>query len=95
MLTEGKRTVFLAAWAGCVSAVAVYFLLGSITKTLLIGAFVGGSVTLDFGRRWVLAGAFALAVLAILVALGVPPPDQWMQLLHDARDALVAFRTSR
>src|SRR5258708_7001166 len=60
----------------------------SIWKAGLIGAFVGGSALLGYGTRWVLKGAFALAVVAIAIALGLPPPDQWPQLLTEAREAV-------
>jgi hypothetical protein len=81
-------------WAGLVSVVAIYFLIGSFWKAALIGAFVGGSAALGYGRRWVLKGSFAFAIVAIAVALGLPPPDQWLQLLYEAREAILALRTS-
>jgi hypothetical protein len=31
-----------------------------------------------------------IAVLAIAVALGLPPPDQWLQLIHEAQEAILA-----
>ena len=88
MLTEEERREILSWWAAFVSAVAIYFLVGSFWKALLIGAFVGGSAVLGYGTRWLLNGSFALAVLTIAVALGLPPPDQWLQLLYGAREAL-------
>jgi hypothetical protein len=57
--------------------------------------FVGGSAMLQYGPRWVLMGSFAIAVLAIAVALGLPRPDQWLQLAHEAQEAILALRTSR
>jgi len=94
MLTEENRTDILSLWAGLVSVVAIYFLIGSFWKAVLIGAFVGGSAALGYGTRWLLKGSFAFAVLAIAVALGIPPPDQWLQLLYEAREAVLALRTS-
>jgi hypothetical protein len=47
-----------------------------------------------YGTQWVLKGSFAIAVVAIAVALGFPPPDQWLQLARDAREAILALRTS-
>jgi hypothetical protein len=94
MLTQEERSDILSLWAGLVSVVAVYFLIGSFWKAVLIGAFVGGSAALGYGTRWLLKGSFAFAVLAIAVALGIPPPDQWLQLLHEAREAVLALRTS-
>jgi hypothetical protein len=58
--------------------------------------FVGVSAVLGYGTQWVLKGSFAIAVVAIAVALGFPPPDQWLQLARDAREAIVALsRTVR
>jgi hypothetical protein len=94
MLTPEERTDILSLWAGLVSVVAIYFLGGSIWKAGLVGAFVGGSALLGYGTRWVLKGAFAFAVVAIAVALGLPPPDQWLQLLTEAREAILVLKTS-
>jgi hypothetical protein len=89
MLTEDDRALVLSVWAALVSVVAIYFLIGSFWKAALIGAFVGGSSMLGWGTRWVLNGSFVIAVLAIAVALGLPMPDQWLQVLNEvARDNL-------
>jgi hypothetical protein len=89
MLTEEDRALVLSVWAALVSVVAIYFLIGSFWKAALIGAFVGISSLLGYGTRWVLKGSFAIAVLAIAVALGLPMPDQWLQALNEvARDNL-------
>jgi hypothetical protein len=93
MLTEENRALVLSVWAALVSVVAIYFLIGSFWKAALIGAFVGGSAMLEYGARWVLRGSFAIAILAIAVALGLPPPDQWLQLIHETEEALLAIRT--
>jgi hypothetical protein len=95
MLTEEDRALVLSVWAALVSVVAIYFLTSNFSKAALIGAFVGGTAILGYGARWVLRGAFAIAVVAIAVALGLPPPDQWLQLAHEAQEAILAFRTSR
>jgi hypothetical protein len=92
MLTEQDRVLVLSVWAALVSVAAIYFLTGSFWKAALIGAFVGGSSLLGYGTRWVLKGSFAIAVLAIAVALGLPPPDQWPQLIHQVQEAVLAFR---
>jgi hypothetical protein len=94
MLTEEQRKDILSLWAGFVAAVAIYFLIGSFWKAVLIGVFVGGSVLLRYGTRSLLNGSFAFAVLAIAVALGLPPPDQWLQLLYGAQEAVLALRPS-
>ena len=94
MLTEEERRDLLSLWAGLVSVVAIYFLIGSFWKAVLIGAFVGGSAALGYGTRWVLKGAFALAVVAIAVALGLPPPDQWLQLVNEMRETVFAARAA-
>jgi hypothetical protein len=94
MLTEEERRDILSLWAGFVSAVAIYFLIGSFWKAVLIGVFIGGSAVLGYGTRWLLNGSFAFEVLAIAVALGLPPPDQWLQLLYGARDVVLALQPS-
>jgi hypothetical protein len=91
MLTQEDRALVLSGWAGLVSFVAIYFLLGNFWKAALIAAFVGGSSLLGYGTRWVLKGSFAIAVLAIAVALGLPPPDQWLQLIDQVKETVFAF----
>jgi hypothetical protein len=91
MLTEEDRALLLSVWAGLVSVVAIFFLTGSFWKAALIGAFVGVSSLLGYGTRWVLKGSFAIAVLAIAVAL--LPPDQWLQTFHQVQEALLGFRS--
>lgn len=93
MLIAEKRAELLPVWAALVSVAAIYFLTGSFWKAAFIGAFVGVSSLLGYGTGWVLKGSFAIAVLAIAVALGLPPPDQWLQLIHEAREAILATRT--
>jgi hypothetical protein len=93
--TEEKRALLLPLWAALVSVVAIYFLTENYWKALLIATFVAGSAMLQYGPRWVLMGSFAIAVLAIAVALGLPRPDQWLQLAHEAQEAILALRTSR
>jgi len=91
MLTQEDRALILSVWAALVSAVAIYFLTGSFWKAALISTFVGVSSLLGYGTRWVLKGSFAIAVLAITVAL-LPPPDQWLQLFHQVQEAVLASR---
>jgi len=52
--------------------------------------FILGSCVLGLGQRWLLRGSFAIAIVAIAIALGAPTPDQWAQLLQDARRTLFA-----
>jgi hypothetical protein len=90
-LTEDKRLVALSVWVGVVVFSAVLYLTGSYWKAILIGTFVLGSCVLGFGRSWLLRGSFAIAIVAVAVTLGAPSPDQWAQLLQDARGALLAW----
>jgi hypothetical protein len=90
MLTEEDRALVLSIWAGLVSVVAIFFLTGSAWKAALIGAFVGGSSLLGYGTPWVLKGSFAIAVFAVAVALGLPPPDQWLQLIDQVKETAFA-----
>jgi hypothetical protein len=92
MLTEEDRALVLSVWAALVSVVAIYSLIGSFWKAALIGAFVGVLSLLGYGTRWVLKGSFAIAVLAIAVALGLPPPDHWLQLIDQVQEASLASR---
>jgi hypothetical protein len=92
MLTEEDRALVLSIWAGLVSVVAIFFLTGSAWKAALIGAFVGGSSLLGYGTPWVLKGSFAIAVFAVAVALGLPPPDQWLQLIDQVKETAFASR---
>jgi hypothetical protein len=88
--TEQERLEALSFWAGLVSFVALFYLTGSFWKAVAVGIFVFGSCFLGHGQRWLLRGAFAIAIIAIAVALGAPGPDQWAQLLEDARQTLFA-----
>jgi O-antigen ligase len=90
-LTEDERLLALSLWVGVVLCSAILYLTGSYSKAILIGLFVLISCLLGFGRRWLLRGSFAVAIVAIAVALGAPSPDQWSQLLQDARRALFAW----
>jgi hypothetical protein len=90
-LTEDERLLALSLWVGVVLFTAILYLTGSYWKAILIGVFVLISCLLGFGRRWLLRGSFAVAIVAIAVALGAPSPDQWSQLLQDARRALFAW----
>jgi hypothetical protein len=89
-LTEDERMMALSLWVGVVLFSAILYLTGSYWKAILIGTFVLGSLALGFGRRWLLLGSFAIAIVAIAVALGAPSPDQWVQLFQDARQVLFA-----
>jgi hypothetical protein len=88
-LTEEERRVALSVWAGLVSFAALLYLTGSFWKAAVIGAFVLVSCVLGLGQRWLLRGSFAIAIVAIAIALGAPSPDQWAQLLQDARRTLL------
>jgi O-antigen ligase len=90
-LTEDERLLALSLWVGVVLFSAILYLTGSYSKAILIGLFVLISCLLGFGRRWLLRGSFVVAIVAIAVALGAPSPDQWSQLLQDARRALFAW----
>src|SRR5215813_5583272 len=66
---------------------AILCLTGSSWKAILVGIFVLVSCVRGFGRRWLLLGSFAIAIVAIAVVVGAPSPDQWAQLWQDARRA--------
>jgi O-antigen ligase len=66
---------------------AILCLTGSAWKAILVGVLVLVSCVLGFGRRWLLRGSFAIAIVAIALVLGGAGPDQWVQLWEDARQA--------
>jgi hypothetical protein len=90
-LTGSKRLLALSFWVGAVVFSAILYLAESYWKAILIGTFASGSCLFGFGRSWVLRLSFAIAIVAIAVALGVPRPDQWSPYLRDARQALVTW----
>jgi hypothetical protein len=92
LLTEEERQDVLSFWAGLVSFGALFYLTGSFWKAVAVGIFVLGSCFLGLGQRWLCEGSFAIAIVAIAVALGAPSPDQWTQVLEDARQTLFAGR---
>jgi uncharacterized membrane protein len=73
--------------AAVVLFAAMLYLTGSFWKAILVSIFVLVSCVLGFGRRWLLWGSFATAIVAIAVVLGAPSPDQWVQLWQDAQHA--------
>ena len=83
----------MSVWSAVIVFVSIYYLVGSFTKSLLISTFVFGSCLVGFGRRWILRGGFAIAVFAIAVALGMPHPDRWIELVHSAPNAIEAARS--
>jgi hypothetical protein len=89
-LTEEERQAALSFWAGLVSFFALFYLTGSFLKAVVVGIFVLVSCLLGLGQRWLLRGSFAIAIVAIAVALGAPSPNQWAQLLQYARQTLFA-----
>jgi hypothetical protein len=67
------------------------YLTGSFWKTAAIGVFVSVSCVLRLGQWWLLRGSFAIAIVAIAVALSAPTADQWAAHLSlDARRTLFA-----
>jgi hypothetical protein len=90
-MAEDIRLVALSLWASVVSFSAILYLSGSFWKAILVGIFVLISCVLGFGGRWLLRGSLAVAIVAIAVALGAPSPDQWGQLLQDARQVSLSW----
>ena len=88
ILTPDERQVAMNCWAGVVAFGAVLSLSGSFWKSTVIGVFVLTSCGLGFGRRWLLPGTLALAVAAILIAIGAPGPEQRLELMKQAHSAI-------
>ena len=63
------------------------YLTGSFWKAILVSIFVLVACILGFGPR----GSFAIAIVAIAVALGAPSPEQWVKLWQDARRAFSSW----
>jgi len=93
-MTKDKRLVAMSLWASVVSFSAILYLFGTFWKAILLGIFVLISCVLGFGERWLSRGSFAVAIVAIVVALGAPGPDQWGQLLQCARLAFLDWLPS-
>ena len=89
-MTEQERSPWMSVWSAAIVFVSVYYLVGSFKKSLLI---LFGSCLVGVGRRWILRGGFALAVFAIAVALGMPHPERWIELVHSAPDVIEAARS--
>lgn len=66
---------------------AILSLTGSFWQAILVGVFVLVACLLGFGRRWLLGGLFAIAIVAIAAVLGAPSRDQWLEWWQDARRA--------
>ena len=88
-LIGGKRLQALSLWVGAVVFSAILYLTGSYWKAILIGIFALGSCVVGFGRRCVIRVSFAIAIVAVAVALGAPTPDLWPQYFWDARQAFL------
>src|SRR5215831_3604500 len=71
-LTEEERVMAMSLWLGVVLFSAILYLTGSYWKAILIGTFVLGSNLVGFGRLWLLRGSFAIAIVAVAVALRAP-----------------------
>jgi hypothetical protein len=69
--------------ASVVLFAAILLLTGSVWKAMLVSISVLVAGILGFGPR----GSFAIANVAVAVALGAPSPDHWVQLWQDARRA--------
>jgi hypothetical protein len=88
-----EQALWMSVWDSVIVFVSVYYLSGSFTKSLVVSTFVLGSCLVGFGRRWVMRGGFAIAVFAIAVAMGMPHPERWVELVHAAPDAIEGARS--
>jgi hypothetical protein len=70
---------------------AILCLTGSFWQAILVGVFVLVACLLGFGRRWLLGGLFAIAIVAVAVVLGVPTRDQWLEWWQDVDPNGVRF----
>lgn len=86
-----ERLFVLIIWSAIVTfGSLIYLSYGFVTSTT-VAVFVAISGLLGLCQRWVLRGAFALATIAILVALGFPHPTLWRQVIEET-GVLTALR---
>ncbi len=83
-MNDQVRVQLMSLWAAVIVFISVCYLTGGFIKSVLVAAFVLGSCLLGLGRRWLFQGAFAIAILAIAVALGIPHPERWPDLFPGA-----------
>ena len=76
-MTAGERLILTSVWNGLIVFIALLVLGVGLVATILITVFVLISCLLDFGQRWLLRGGLIIALIAIAVTLGFPPPVQW------------------
>jgi len=88
MMPEERRVLVLSIWNGIVIFGSLFYLDGGLVKSAIIALFVGISCQLHLGRRWLLRGGLLLALVAIAVSLGFPPPAQWPELGRTAQTAV-------
>jgi hypothetical protein len=88
MIPEDRRLTITCAWNAAVVFFALLYLTGDFSKSGIIAAFVLGSSLLGLGRLWLFRGGFAVALVAIAIALGLPHPEHWPTLVKSSPDAL-------
>jgi hypothetical protein len=83
-MTLQERTGLLYIWTAAMLFIALLYLEGGMVRSALVAIFVVISCALGFGRRRLLQGSFAVAIVAIAVSFGFPPPGQWQGLAKAA-----------
>ena len=78
----------LNAWASVVVFAALWYLGAGWFKSGLVAGFIYISCSIGFGRRWLIPAGFALSMVGIAVALGLPHPAQWFDLARTVHVAL-------
>ena len=76
-MTEEERMAWAIAWVNVTAFASLIYLGAGLVPSLVAVAFMSVSCALGLGRRWLLRGALALSLFAILVLLGFPSPRVW------------------
>jgi len=70
----------LYLWNGAAVFLSLFYLTGTVAKSLVIAAVVLVSSFIGFGSRRLVQVGFAITVLAVLVSYGFPHPNGWLTL---------------
>jgi hypothetical protein len=85
MSRDAVRKLFNAAIVfGCLSFLGLGFV-----KSMFVFAVVLACHFLDYGSRWIMRFGFALLVVTVLVIVGFPQPQEWLDLSRSAIQAIL------
>lgn len=76
-MTGAERMTWAIAWINVTAFASLIYLGAGLVPSIVAVVFLSVSCALGLGRRWLLRGALALSVFAVLVLLGLPMPRAW------------------